>query len=148
MHLTAGQFLFLGDYVDRGKNGIEVVAYLFANKLLNPKKVFLLRGNHETRSVNGWHEYYGERAFITQCVSRFGNRGHEVWEAINKVFDVMPLAATIDNSIFCVHGGIPRPVSLKGIFLESCTYSQNSVFLIYTGNFVGRSNDRAGFSGK
>lgn len=112
MSLTAGNFLFLGDYVDRGLNCLECIGYLFAMKLLSPHKVFLLRGNHETRDVNGWEEHYGERSFLFQCTNRFGLIvGHQVWEAINRSFDRMPLAAVIDQDIFCVHGGIPRPVT-------------------------------------
>eukprot|EP00568_Trieres_chinensis_P011171 CAMPEP_0183296100 /NCGR_PEP_ID=MMETSP0160_2-20130417/3803_1 /TAXON_ID=2839 ORGANISM="Odontella Sinensis, Strain Grunow 1884" /NCGR_SAMPLE_ID=MMETSP0160_2 /ASSEMBLY_ACC=CAM_ASM_000250 /LENGTH=635 /DNA_ID=CAMNT_0025457677 /DNA_START=41 /DNA_END=1948 /DNA_ORIENTATION=- len=112
MALTAGNFVFLGDYVDRGMSCLEVVAYLFAMKLLLPHKVFLLRGNHETRDVNGWEEHYGERSFIFQCRDRFGDDlGFRVWEQTNQVFDRLPLAAVIDQDIFCVHGGIPRPVT-------------------------------------
>jgi diadenosine tetraphosphatase ApaH/serine/threonine PP2A family protein phosphatase len=112
MSLTAGNFCFLGDYVDRGMSCLEVIAYLLAMKLQLPHKVFLLRGNHETRDVNGWEEHYGERSFIYQCRSRFGDDiGYRVWEACNQVFDRLPLAAVVDQDIFCVHGGIPRPVS-------------------------------------
>ncbi|KAL3762767.1 hypothetical protein ACHAW5_000203 [Stephanodiscus triporus] len=112
MALTAGNFVFLGDYVDRGMSCLEVVAYLLAMKLMLPQKVFLLRGNHETRDVNGWEEHYGVRSFIHQCRDRFGDDlGYKVWELTNSTFDRMPLAAVIDQDIFCVHGGIPRPVS-------------------------------------
>uniref|UniRef100_A0A7S3LD81 Serine/threonine-protein phosphatase n=2 Tax=Amphora coffeiformis TaxID=265554 RepID=A0A7S3LD81_9STRA len=112
MSLTAGSFLFLGDYVDRGLHCLECVAYLFAMKLQLPNKVFLLRGNHETRDINGWEEHYGERSFMYQCRKRFGDSaGYRVWEACNQAFDRMPLAGVIDQDIFCVHGGIPRPVS-------------------------------------
>jgi len=115
MSLTAGNFLFLGDYVDRGKSCLEVLSYLFAMKVMLPNKVFLLRGNHETRDVNGWEEHYGDRSFIYQCRARFGDElGYRIWEQANLVFDRMPLAAVIDQDIFCVHGGIPRHVSGKG----------------------------------
>jgi hypothetical protein len=61
-----------GDYVDRGMNGLECVAYLFALKICSPNKLFMLRGNHETRDVNGWEDHYADRSFLRQCKARFG----------------------------------------------------------------------------
>lgn len=58
--------------MDRGTNGLECVAYLFALKICSPNKLFLLRGNHETRDVNGWEDHYGDRSFLRQCKARFG----------------------------------------------------------------------------
>jgi hypothetical protein len=57
-------------------------------------------------------EHYGVRSFLWQCRDRFGDElGYRVWEATNQTFDRMPLSAVIDQDIFCVHGGIPRPIT-------------------------------------
>eukprot|EP00667_Euglena_gracilis_P006254 EG_transcript_6307 len=100
---TGTSFLFLGDYVDKGPYSVEVTAYLLALKALAPDQVWLLRGNHETRQMqsdvpNGFH---------AQCATTFARAG-DLYEALHRIFDLLPLAAIVDRRIFCVHGGIPR----------------------------------------
>lgn len=110
--LSPANFLMLGDYVDRGVHSVEVVTYLLAHKLMSPGKITLLRGNHETRLQNS-HPGYNP-SFKDSCVLLFGkDTGETVWECVNRVFDALPLAAIVDHSIFCVHGGIPWPGAIR-----------------------------------
>lgn len=117
LDICPADLLFLGDYVDRGPHSTELIAYLLALKVLYPRKVFLLRGNHELESVCGNTEYYGEGSFRSQllnlavkcnCLNIFD----EVWQSFMTCFEWMPLAATIDSKIFCCHAGLPRALML------------------------------------
>eukprot|EP01062_Namystynia_karyoxenos_P028954 TRINITY_DN2184_c2_g1_i1.p1 TRINITY_DN2184_c2_g1~~TRINITY_DN2184_c2_g1_i1.p1 ORF type:complete len:691 (+),score=219.33 TRINITY_DN2184_c2_g1_i1:98-2074(+) len=109
LHYTPSNVLFLGDYVDRGPYGLECTILLLALKLSCPGQVTMLRGNHEDPLVNGDIRHYGNTAFLKQCQSLFGaQQGHDVWKRVNEVFRQLPLAADIDDKIFCTHGGLPR----------------------------------------
>lgn len=85
---------------------MEVVIYLICMKILAPEHVTLLRGNHESRDM------HKEFTFCRELQLRFGRDGAETaFKMFNALFDVMPLAAVIDEQIFCCHGGIPSMTS-------------------------------------
>lgn len=92
------KFLFLGDYIDRGSNSIETIELLFCLKYLYPDKTILLRGNHESRSISFTYGFYEE------INRKYGNS--LPWKLFNEIFDLLPLCAVIDKTIFCVHGGL------------------------------------------
>uniref|UniRef100_A0A915J309 Serine/threonine-protein phosphatase n=1 Tax=Romanomermis culicivorax TaxID=13658 RepID=A0A915J309_ROMCU len=98
------KILFLGDYVDRGEYGFETVAYLLALKVLYPDRVYLLRGNHEIRSIQKAFQFHKE------CLQKFGAElGESLFETVNECFDCLPLCAIINKKVFATHGGIPSP---------------------------------------
>jgi len=99
--------VYLGDYVDRGKKQLENLAYVLSLKIQEPKKVILLRGNHETDSMN---KRYG---FLKVVNSTYSN---SLYRKIVKLYEMMPIAAVYDERFFLTHGGIPKGVtSLEGI---------------------------------
>jgi len=100
-------YLFLGDYVDRGRNSIETVTLLLAFKARYPENFFLLRGNHECASIN---RLYG---FFDECKRRYNTK---LWKTFGDVFNFMPVCGLIDDRILCMHGGLsPELTSLEQI---------------------------------
>jgi serine/threonine-protein phosphatase PP1 catalytic subunit len=90
-------YLFLGDYVDRGPQSIETVCLMFALKISFPDNFYMLRGNHECSYINRQFGFYDE------CMEHYDVN---VWHIFSDVFNCLPVAAVVDEKIFCVHGGI------------------------------------------
>lgn len=90
-------YLFLGDYVDRGKQSLETICLLLAFKVKYPENFFLLRGNHECASINRIYGFYDE------CKRRYSIK---LWKTFTDTFNCLPVAAIVDEKIFCIHGGL------------------------------------------
>jgi serine/threonine-protein phosphatase PP1 catalytic subunit len=100
-------YLFLGDYVDRGKQSIETICLLLSYKIQYPDNFFILRGNHESAGINRIYGFYDE------CKRRYSIK---LWKVFSDVFNCLPAAALIDEKILCMHGGLsPELQSLQQI---------------------------------
>ena len=101
-------YVFLGDYVDRGEFSLEVMIVLFTLLNVYPSQITLLRGNHEHIDTN--REY----GFRENIVSLY--QDDEVWVQFNKAFDYLSIACVLFDKILCVHGGItPKLKSMDDI---------------------------------
>ena len=100
-------YLFLGDYVDRGKQSIETICLLLTYKILYPENFYILRGNHESAGINRIYGFYDE------CKRRYSIK---LWKVFSGIFNCLPAAAVIEEKILCMHGGLsPELLSLQQI---------------------------------
>ncbi|KAF9764312.1 Serine/threonine-protein phosphatase 4 catalytic subunit [Nosema granulosis] len=114
----SNKYIFLGDYVDRGFNSVEVFFSVLLLKLINPTSIYLLRGNHETRALTNHYTYRLEcRLKYNDCVY------------LNSVelFTHLPVAAIVNNTVFCVHGGISPDLSVD-FLKKSNRFEQFPIF--------------------
>ena len=101
--IPAVNYLFLGDFVDRGFNSVETFLLLLAYKVRYPDMITLIRGNHECRQIT---QVYG---FYDECLRKYSSLN--VWRYCTDIFDYLSLAAIVDDTIFCVHGGLSPTIN-------------------------------------
>jgi len=106
------QYLFNGDWVDRGDCGVEIVLTIFAFKVLYPNAIFMNRGNHEATDVNSDVDTYA-MCFYKECMQKYDR---EIYDMFSETFAACPIATVINGKFFVVHGGLcHKPVKISDI---------------------------------
>ncbi|WP_456469689.1 metallophosphoesterase [Archaeoglobus sp.] len=93
-----GIAVFLGDYADRGEYPVE--CYTKILKLFLDGKAILLRGNHESTGVY-------PHQLPHQLKEKLGEEGDEIYEALTKLWQKMPVSAIVEGELWLAHGGVP-----------------------------------------
>lgn len=105
--IEAVGYVFLGNYVDRGKSSLEVFCTLMALKLRYPREIVLLRGAHEDKFLNS------SDGLATECELKLNENvrsSKSVFSKLNEVFEHLPLACLIGKRVLCVPSGIGENV--------------------------------------
>lgn len=113
--------LFLGNYIGNGTHNLEVICFVFSLKLQVPNKVILLRGFNE----NGKEAH---KLLLPECQRKYGPEvGSLVCNLICEAFSKMPFGAIIDESVVCMHSGIPKSSGNRVTILEDIPKTLNNV---------------------
>mmetsp|Transcript_5084 Transcript_5084/g.11238 ORF Transcript_5084/g.11238 Transcript_5084/m.11238 type:complete len:855 (-) Transcript_5084:115-2679(-) len=96
-------YLFLGDFVDRGSFSLETICLLFALKVKYPGQIHLIRGNHEDPTINS---IYGFRDECRRRLHEDTDEPDSCWNKFNRAFEWLPVGAVIEDRILCLHGGV------------------------------------------
>lgn len=101
-------YLFNGDFVDRGSFSIENILTFIGYYLLEPRSVYLNRGNHEGINMNSIYGFSGE------VNHKYDNK---IMQLFSGCFNCLPLASLLEEKIFICHGGLfsKDNVTLKDI---------------------------------
>ena len=96
-------YLFLGNNVNNGFYSLECITLLLCLKVRYPKRIFLMRGKYDDKTISFNYGFYDE------CLTKYGNS--KVYNYVVDVFNYFPLCAKIENQIFCVNSGLSHEIN-------------------------------------